>query len=373
MFFIMKSFVEHLMSEALLAYQMDSDFRTEVNASISTASPEGGHYHLVKIELSIVMMTDNNAPAYRLTMAYSVVVGVENENLTDDELHKILHTDIPLHLFDNIRAVVWQITRESGFPLMLKDDTFSRSIHVDNIDQIFNPSEPASSLEFEQDEFDDEDDFEEGDSFDEEGFASDDYSISFRSVIGEINSFEEGAEFLKTLSRALNTDVLDFDSFDQLPVFQTYYRFFTPISYHCPEIDGCDPELWPMLFRLLFGNVNSKCKVIDGKNNKPELKFSYGKYNDYLVSELDSDDLNDLLSDLMTEALCEISVKLLHRSTKVTESELKWSVGQLITKEQFYKLHNFFPGTAQEEDKVFFEKLYSKIKECDIQTYLYRL
>lgn len=367
MFFIMKSFVEHLMSEALLAYQMDSDFRTEVNTSISTASPEGGHYHLVKIELSIVMITENNALAYRLTMAYSAVVGVENENLTDDEMHKILHSDIPQQLFDNIRAVVWQITRESGFPLMLKDDTFSRSVHVDNTDQFINPSEPTSDMEFEQDGFDDKDDFGEDD------FASDEYSMSFRSVVKEINSFEEGAEFLKTLSRALNTNVLDFDSFDQLPVFQTYYRFITPIPYHCPEIDDCDPELWPMLFRLLFGNVNSKCKVIDGKKDVPELKFSYGKYNDYLVSELDSDDLNDLLSDLMTEALCEISVQLLHRSTKASESELKWSVGQLITKEQFYKLHNFFPGTAQEEDRVYFEMLYSKIKECDIQTYLYRL
>ncbi|MCR4848503.1 MAG: protein-export chaperone SecB [Bacteroidales bacterium] len=339
---LIKQFLEHLTFETPLVFQPNSDFRTEIKPSVSSASHEDGRYHLVKVEMNISIMTDTNTPVFRLSMVYSAVVAVGGERITDEELHKILHLDVPQQLLSYIRNVVWRITRETDFPLMLNDDTFGQLVNGDE------------------------------NGYDNKN-GSEDYSLSFHTVISEMNSFDEGAEFLKNYSRALKTDILGFSSFEQLPTFQTYYRFISPIPYHYPEIDGCDPNLWPMLFRLLFGNPKAKCELINSKKGLPELKFCYKKYCDYQVSELDFADLSDLLFDLLTDALIEVSVKLLFRSTKASESELEWSVGQLITKEQFFRLHNFVPYTATEEDREFFEMLYARIKGCDIQTYLYRL
>lgn len=385
LFNIIDSFLEKVSFETSMEYFSTSEPNYVTHTFVELDEKFGSHNHyMVKIHTDIALMVEGEYTAFRLSVVFAAFVEVYGNHHEEMELHDILNYDVPQKLLNRIRTLVFQIIRESGYQYMPGDDTFSRPTHLDNENQVFMPLVPMPEGEsdskketdqvfvplpaFLKDEFDDEDDYGE-----EDNSAHEEYSLSFRSVIGAINSFEEGAEFLRTFSRALNDDVLGFGRFNQLPAFQTYYRFITPTSYHCPEIDDCDPELWPMLFRLLFGNTKADCELVDGKNSLPELVFNYGNYSDYRVSELDSADLNDLLSDLMTEALCEVSVKLLHRSTKASERELKWSVGQLITKEQFYKLHNFFPGTAQEEDRVFFEKLYSKIKECDIQTYLYRL
>ncbi len=127
-----------------------------------------------------------------------------------------------------------------------------------------------------------------------------------------------------------------------------------------------------MLFRLLFGNTAARCTLINGEGALPELKFRYEIFNDVCVSELDVNQLKDLLYRLMTDALCDVSVMLFNRD-EMPNVELELPAGILISKDDFFKLHNYYPGIGSEEKGAYIEKLYSKIKECDIQAYLYRL
>jgi hypothetical protein len=144
------------------------------------------------------------------------------------------------------------------------------------------------------------------------------------------------------------------------------------VAYNYPELENVDKEVWPMLFRLLFGNTAANCTLINGKGSLPELKFSYEDYHEFCVSELDVSDLKDLLYRLMTDALCDVSVMLFHPDGP-TNFEIDLPPGQLIQREDFYRIHNYYPGIGSEEKGAYIEKLYSKIKECDIQTFLYRL
>ena len=194
--------------------------------------------------------------------------------------------------------------------------------------------------------------------------------MNFHSVIDEIGDTEEGDTFLHTFWNALK--VTGFDSFEQIPAYYLYYYFLFPVAYNYPELENVDKEVWPMLFRLLFGNTAANCTLINGKGSLPELKFSYEDYHEFCVSELDVSDLKDLLYRLMTDALCDVSVMLFHPDDP-SDFEIDLPPGQLIHKEDFYRLHNYYPGIGSEEKGAYIERLYSKIKECDIQTFLYRL
>lgn len=388
------SYLEQLSFESSPEYVLEFDRKTEVHSYVEIIErSKGSQLYSVKLHTDVSLITKEEQVAFTMSLVYSTFVIVDCDPDDDEYLYNTLHLGVPQHLLDPIRSIVWQVSGASGYPTMLKDDTFNEPLPEEAFPEsiLYEEENPADEDEIAggnlmqkfyamlNDDrlchslFDDDHDLipSEGENADETKPSNNDNGVvNFQSVIDEIGDTEEGNTFLNTFWNALN--ISGFNSFEQIPAYYLYYCFLTPVAYHYPELENVDKEVWPMLFCLLFGNTAANCTLINGKGSLPELKFSYEDYHEFCVSELDVSDLKDLLYRLMTDALCDVSVMLFNRD-EMPNVELELLAGKLISKDDFFKLHNYYPGIGSEEKGAYIEKLYSKIKECDIQAYLYRL
>ena len=373
-FSVNNSYLEQLSFESSPEYVLEFDRKPVIRSFVEIIERnKGPQLYNVKLHTDVSLITKEDHTAFTVSLVYSAFVIVDCEPDDEAYVYNTLHLGVPQFLLDPIRAIVWQVSSESGYPTMLKDDTFSEPLPEG--ETIYE------SMPFKEEEPVDEDDAS-GEKLMQELYSrltedrfghpvnKDNGRVNFQSVIDEIGDTEEGDTFLQTFWNALK--VTGFDSFEQIPAYYLYYYFLFPVAYNYPELENVDKEVWPMLFRLLFGNTAANCTLINGKGSLPELKFSYEDYHEFCVSELDVSDLKDLLYRLMTDALCDVSVMLFHPDDP-SDFEIDLPPGQLIHKEDFYRLHNYYPGIGSEEKGAYIERLYSKIKECDIQTFLYRL
>lgn len=365
------SFLEQLsFNNASLGPLPCFDEEPEIHSYVSyEKKSDDGQCYLVKMHTDVSLNDEMGVTVLIISLVYSTFLQLEKCSLDAGEFQNIIQQEVPKRLLTPIRSIVSQITAASGRPLVLSADTFSDSIQSEQVQYedkdpnlldedmvpIVNPSK------------------------DEEKSVEEDYNLSFLSILNDMGSFHEGAGFLSTFERTININIDDLTSFDKLPTYQSYYRFLYPVAYHCPEVPNCDPNVWPLFFRLLFGNTEVKCELIRGKGKRkngvlPELKFSYDKYKNVCLSELDPDKLKDLLWSLMMDAFCEVSVLLSRYNSNSTGTATEFPVNQLIKEEDFYKLHNFHPNLCQDKEMVeFFKKLYSRIKDCDTKSKFYRI
>lgn len=368
------SYLEQLSYESSPEYVLEFDRKPVIRSFVYIIErSKSSQLYTVKLHTDVSLITKENHTAFTLSLVYSAFVIVDCEPDDEAYVYNTLHLSVPQLLLDPIRAIVWQVSSVSGYPTMLKDDTFSEPLPEG--ETIYE------SMPFKEEESVDEDDAS-GEKLMQELYSrlkedrfghpvnKDNGRVNFQSVIDEIGDTEEGDTFLQTFWNALKVN--GFDSFEQIPAYYPYFYFLFPVAYNHPELENVDEEMWPMLFRLLFGNTAARCTLINGEGALPELKFSYEIFNDVCVSELDVEQLKDLLYRLMTDALCDVSVMLFHPDDP-TNIEIDLPPGQLIQREDFYRIHNYYPGIGSEEKGAYIEKLYSKIKECDIQTFLYRL
>lgn len=373
-FSVNNSYLEQLSFESSPEYVLEFDRKPVIRSFVDIIERnKGSQLYNVKLHTDVSLITKEDHTAFTVSLVYSAFVIVDCDPDDEAYVYNTLHLGVPQFLLDPIRAIVWQVSSESGYPTMLKDDTFSEPLPEG--ETIYE------SMPFKEEEPVDEDDAS-GENLMQElysrltedrfGHPVNEYNgrVNFQSVIDEIGDTEEGDTFLHTFWNALQVN--GFDSFEQIPAYYLYFYFLFPVAYNHPELENVDEEVWPILFRLLFGNTAARCTLINGEGALPELKFSYEIFNDVCVSELDVDQLKDLLYRLMTDALCDVSVTLFHPDDP-TNFEIDLPPGKLISKEDFYRLHNYYPGIGSEEKGAYIEKLYSMIKECDIQTFLYRL
>lgn len=383
------SYLEQLSYESSPEYVLEFDRKPVIRSFVDIIErSKSSQLYTVKLHTDVSLITKENHTAFTLSLVYSAFVIVDCEPDDEAYVYNTLHLSVPQLLLDPIRAIVWQVSSVSGYPTMLKDDTFDEPLPEN---ETFEEESPTAEDETTGENlmqkfyamlnddrlrhslFEDDADLipSEGENANEIMPSNKDNGVvNFHSVIDGIGDTEEGDTFLHTFWNALK--VTGFDSFEQIPAYYLYYYFLFPVAYNYPELENVDKEVWPMLFRLLFGNTAANCTLINGKSSLPELKFSYEDYHEFCVSELDVSDLKDLLYRLMTDALCDVSVMLFHPDDP-SDFEIDLPPGQLIHKEDFYRLHNYYPGIGSEEKGAYIEKLYSKIKECDIQTFLYRL
>ncbi len=373
-FSVNNSYLEQLSFESSPEYVLEFDRKPVIRSFVDIIERnKGSQLYNVKLHTDVSLITKEDHTAFTVSLVYSAFVIVDCDPDDEAYVYNTLHLGVPQFLLDPIRAIVWQVSSESGYPTMLKDDTFSEPLPEG--ETIYE------SMPFKEEEPVDEDDAS-GENLMQElysrltedrfGHPVNEYNgrVNFQSVIDEIGDTEEGDTFLHTFWNALQVN--GFDSFEQIPAYYLYFYFLFPVAYNHPELENVDEEVWPMLFRLLFGNTAARCTLINGEGALPELKFRYEIFNDVCVSELDVNQLKDLLYRLMTDALCDVSVMLFNRD-EMPNVELELPAGILISKDDFFKLHNYYPGIGSEEKGAYIEKLYSKIKECDIQAYLYRL
>lgn len=384
-FFITKSFVTKIDFAASDSSQLSatpvSHMETSLRVDVGTSTSEGNMYHLVEIHVNISSVASDNTPVYNLILNYAAIVGTPEFIADEAVLNEILKIQVPRILLDNIRSIVFQLTREAGFPFMMHDDTFDNPIQND-LRETPEPSynggtgdlidaisdDELESSESEQDIYNPFDAFchDTPDLFESE-------KVDFQWLIN-LQWAEDDEELMGAIKTFLNVytsrvgedAIVDYES---LPIYKCYYRFFTPIDYLHPDFEECDESVWPILFQMLYGSFKSKCQVIDAENSLPEIEFSYEHFQDRTISNLNLEELKELLSDLITELLTNLSVHLLDFQNESFMSEEELQNDQLKSELDFYRLFN---ANVSDENVTFLSSMYERIKECSLQTLLYQ-
>lgn len=387
-FFIAKSFVTSIAFDVSESAQLSPNpilpTETSLHIEIGTRNSENNMYHLVGMQVHISSNAEDGYPVYNLLLGYSAVVGSFDSFITETEWDEILKVQVPHALLDNIRSIVYQVTRDAGVPFMMRDDTFDNPIQTDKAES-FEPSYSGGisnhrdpiSLDIPDDEADFES--EQGfynlfDTFCQEApDSSESEKIDFQWMINfdwandDPELMEAIQNFWAVYSGHLGED--PFADYESLPIYKCYYRFFTPIEYLHPDFEECDESIWPILFQMLYGSFKSQCQVIDAEQGLPEIEFSYEHFQDRTVSSLSLEELKELLSDLITEALAELSVNLLgYQNESIMPGEQSQN-NPLMSELDFYR---FFNASVSDENATFLSSMYERIKECSIQTLLYQ-
>jgi len=355
-FFIEKSFVKKIEFEmsdnAWASLTLLSQLKTSLSVDIETKSSENSNYYLVEVHVNLSLMTDNDIPIYDLFLCYAAIVGMKDNNVHVDDLNDVFKVQVPKVLLDSIRAIVWQLTREAGFPFMMRDDTFDHPVSQTNvlsengIKDDMDPSALEESLE--------------------QLFGGSEI-VGFQMIMNNLREMEAAREFLDIYVNQVGESALS--DYVCLPIYKCYYRFFTPIAYHHPDFEECEEDVWPMLFQMLYGSFQAKCKAVDVGDELPEIQFSFRDYVNRIISSLTIDEVEDLLTDLMIDALTNTSVNLIDYRIGNNWTEKTLVSGRLISKQDFFHL---FDALVDPEEPSFLDEMYERIKECDIQTVFYR-
>ena len=384
-FFISKSFVTKIDFTASDSVQLSatpiSQMKTSLHVDVGTSTSESNMYHLVEIHLNISSVASENALVYNLILNYAAIVGTPEFIADETVLNEILKIQVPRILLDNIRSIVFQLTREAGFPFMMHDDTFDNPIQNDEVD---SPEPPfrggANDLmdaipdDEEEDSETEQDFYNPFDAFCQDASDTlDSEKVNFQWLINlqwakdDEELMEASKTFLNVYTSHVGEDaIVDYES---MPIYKCYYRFFTPIEYLHPDFEECDESIWPILFQMLYGSFKSKCQVIDAGHGLPEIEFSYEHFQDRTISSLTLEELKELLSDLITEALVDLSVNLLsYQNENIMPGEQSQN-NQLKSELDFYRLFN---ASVSDESIAFLSSMYERIKECSLQTLLYQ-
>lgn len=382
-FFIAKSFVTSIAFDVAESAQLSpnpiSPTETSLHVEIGTRNSENNMCHLVEMQLHISSNAEDGSSVYNLLLGYSAVVGSFDSFITETEWYDILKVQVPHALLDNIRTIVYQVTRDAGVPFMMRDDTFDNPIRNDEGESpdppysgsdIVNdfPEIDAEFPEFEQDVYNLFDAFSQDTSNELESEKIDfQWMINFRWAEEDMELLEAVRNFWELYSsHVVDEPIKDYES---LPIYKCYYCFFTPIEYLHPNFDECDESIWPILFQMLYGSFKSQCQVIDDEHGLPEIEFSYESFQDRTISSLTIEELKELLSDLITEALVDISVNLLGYQNESVLSEEQSQNSKLLSERDFYRI---FDANVSDENASFLGTMYEKIKECSLQTLLYQ-
>ena len=361
-FFIAKSFVSNISFDANDSTQFSpfsvSHLETNLHVDVEISNSQDT-CHFVETFVNITSTTKEKEHVYDLSLIYAAVVGTPDGNISESDLNEILKVRVPQALLDNIRSLVYQVTRDAGFPFMMRDDTFDNPIQIE--DEPFKPTY--------NDRIDEFFDALSQDTFNLPQLERIDFQwlISFSWADDDDELLESIQDFWKTYSSQFGDGVIT--DYEDLPIYKCYYRFFTPIDYCHPDFEECDESIWTILFQMLYGSLKSQCRVIDAEQGLPEIEFSYESFHDRTISSLTLEELKDLLPDLLTEALTDLSVKLLGYRNESAFSGEPFQSNQLMSKQDFYRLFN---ASVSDENASFLGTMYEKMKECSLQTLLYQ-
>ena len=383
-FFIAKSFVTSIAFDVTESAQLSPNpilpSETSLHVEIGTRNSENNMYHLVEMQVHVSSNAEDGSPVYNLLLGYSAVVGSLDSFITETEWDEILKVQVPHALLDNIRSTVYQVTRDAGVPFMMRDDTFDNPIQnnkaesseplIDGISDIIESVYDVETEypESEQGVYNPFDAFRQDALDDPESEKIDfQWMINFRWAEEDMELLEAVRNFWELYSSHAGDEPIK--NYESLPIYKCYYRFFIPIEYLHPDFEECDESIWPILFQMLYGSFKSKCQVIDAGQGLPEIEFSYEHFQDRTISSLTLEELKELLSDLITEALVDLSVNLLGYQNESIMPGAQSPNNQLKSELDFYRLFN---ASVSDENIAFLNSMYERIKECSLQTLLYQ-
>lgn len=354
-FSIKKAFMSKLnfySPKALLALMIPSDgtkidkITTRVRSVETNVPPE----YFVDIDIDIKSSDSESYIKQSLSLNYLVCVVIHDKSLKKKSIRHILNTIVPQNLFNEINSIIFNATNPSHCPIILDKDVFISSIKDKGItkieiDEKTNPEENSIVPQGEK--------------------------VDYHWIINRISSYEGFDELLSKYK--LCTDNNMTDDYETQPAYKYYCRFFVPIQYSHPDFEVCAESVWAMLFQLLFSNFNTTCKVIDMKEGLPEIEFSRDGFQNIKISELSLKELLDLLDSLLLDMFGDFTVCLADFKN-INKQQLETiRTDRLICRSDFFKFYGFddielIPKKELEQ----LEKLYGRIKKCDLQTKIYR-
>lgn len=271
-------------------------------------------FYRMEINVTVSKYIEESEASLYLELRYAPIVYVGDE---EDPI--VILTDyVPHRLFDNVRALVWNLSSEANMPLMLDDDVC-----------IFQKSS---------------DNQEEGTQWNEQDNVISDKQ---EDVFGDI---------VKT--------------FKDIPSYDYYYRFITPIAYAHPDFEECDEEIWEVLYRLLFGSLSMNCHLDERADGSLDLRFCDVDGCGDIVSDLSFYELNVLFMRLWVE-LGNNEHLILRSDNLNQEVECEFDEYNLISKEDFYSLYKINDCNV-DYLSVMLDRMYDKIVRCDAESFPYR-
>ena len=387
-FMPIKTFLKEVVFESPntpdLFFNVESAANLEISIDVQSRVAEGTSLYLVELHTSLTPKITERV-VFNLKLIYSTLVEIADQELEDETRKHLLTVIVPQSMYNPLRALVWKLTLESGFPPIMMNDydfaTHQANTDIkpfDNHEVSFDKNEDNDNafafLKFlEENEKDEESAIEKGSELPQENI----FPLGYEWIMEDIRLVEDGAgaSFLETAKNYLEKDGKstgnELLTYEENPLYKYYYRFLTPIEYSHPDYEVCE-DYWPMLFQLLFGE-GKNVKVIDGDNGLPEIEFDYCEDERRTVSSLTLDELKFITSELAVKAFTDTLVEILGYDKQMDNDYADMlRDDQLILKEEFHALYNTDQPNASAEEIAFVDKLYARIKECDLQTFPYK-
>ncbi|MCQ2286985.1 MAG: protein-export chaperone SecB [Bacteroidales bacterium] len=275
---------------------------------------DDGFYEM-DINVTVSKYIDEGEATLNLELKYAPVVYVGEE----EDLNTVLIDFAPHRLYENVRALVWNLSSEANMPLMLDDDVWIYQKAGDNQEGVIQRNEQDDVVSDKQED-----------------------------VFGDI---------VKT--------------FKDIPSYDYYYRFITPITYAHPDFEECDKETWDVLYRLLFGSLTMDCHLEERFDGSLDLRFCDVNGCGDTVSNLTLYELNLLLLRLWVE-LGNNELQIMKSENLNQEVECEFDENDLISKEDFFALYKIDKSNPDDNLLVTLGKMYDKIVKCDAESFPYR-
>lgn len=380
-FMPIKTFLKEVVFESPntpdLFFNAESAANLEISIDVQSRVAEGTSLYLVELHTSLTPKITERV-VFNLKLIYSTLVEIADQELEDETRKHLLTVILPQSMYNPLRALVWKLTLESGFPPIMMND-YDFATHQANTDiKPFDNHEVSFDKNEDNDnsfaflKFLNEQEKDEESAIDECGELPQEniFPLGYEWVLEDIRLVDDGAgvSFLNTVKDSTGNSL---DVYTETPLYKYFYRYLTPIEYSHPDYEVCE-DYWPMLFQLLFGE-GKNVKVIDGDNGLPEIEFDYCEDERRTVSSLTLDELKFITSELAVKAFTDTLVEILGYDKQMDNDYADILRGdQLILKEEFHALYNTDQPNASAEEIAFVDKLYARIKECDLQTFPYK-
>lgn len=360
-----------------LFFNAESAANLEISIDVQSRVAEDTSLYLVELHTCLTPKI-NEQLVFNLKIVYSTLVEITDKEMDDETRKCLLTVIVPQSMYNPLRALVWKLTLESGFPPIMMND-YDFATHQANTDiRPFDNHEVSFDKNEDNDnsfaflKFLNEQEKDEESAIDECGELPQEniFPLGYEWVLEDIRLVDDGAgvSFLNTVKDSTGNSL---DVYTETPLYKYFYRFLTPIEYSHPDYEVCE-DYWPMLFQLLFGE-GKNVKVIDGENGHPEIEFDYCEDEHRTVSSLTLAELKHLTSELAVKAFTDTLVEILGYDKQMDNDYADiLRDDQLILKEEFHALYNTDQPNASAEEIAFVDKLYARIKECDLQTFPYK-
>lgn len=190
----------------------------------------------------------------------------------------------------------------------------------------------------------------------------DDIPLSYEWIVKDVESTDSGLTFLQSYRRLLKDELTNYYA---LPAYKYYYKFFEPIDYKHPDHSNCDDDFWDILLQLIFAEADES-KIIQNTKGTPDIMFSFGDFQQRVLSELSNDELKELTSALSTQSFAETGTDLLKFNFNDSYSVCLNNHSPL--KEELLYLYNCSELETEQFKMDFVNKIYDRIKNYNLQT-----